>query len=169
MPITISVDGAALDGEGALDPDQVMIQFLCSTGPGEHDPDQPPDDHVRPTHAALHGRMFTLDAGAPIPPLDYGCRCAIRYVAQEKTAAARVLENVSDVEPEDSVTPAYTAWLQKNAPGWEKVAAAAEAAPDGQEAAAAYAMADKLGLTREIARMAMQVAVANKVKLRTQP
>lgn len=77
MPIRAEVDGeiaAATAAGGALDPDQVMIQFVCTTGDGGHDPDVEPDERVRPHHAALHGTTWRLDdMSAPIAPLDFGC------------------------------------------------------------------------------------------------
>ncbi len=164
MPVSISLEGMPLDQDGALDPDQVMLQFICNTGGDvpEHDPEKPPDERVRPSHAALHGRLFTLDAMAPFPPLSYGCRCSMAYVAKERTMASRVLDVASAAIPEATVTPAFAAWLAKNAPGWEKIAEAAAKAAPGQEAAEAYLVAKRLGYTREIAQMSMQVALAKK-------
>lgn len=40
------------------------------------------DDRVRPSHAALHGTVWRSgDPSAPVPPLDYGCRCILRPVS----------------------------------------------------------------------------------------
>jgi hypothetical protein len=52
-----AMEGSDIEG-GAFDADQVQFQFICQTGPGEeHDPDKPPDNRVRPEHAALHVRI----------------------------------------------------------------------------------------------------------------
>lgn len=160
MPIEIRMD-EVLEGfdteSGALDPEQVYVQFLCTTASG-HDPDEQPDDHVRPAHAALHGRVFRLDAGAPIPPLDYGCRCAIRYVAKPGTMAERALDVTAPSEPEDSVIPAQQEWLDANAEGWRQVAKAASEAPPQERAGVAYKTAKRLGFTRDIAQLAISAS-----------
>lgn len=108
--------------------DDVMVQFICNTGPGgEHDPNAAPDDRVRPSHAAFHGRIFRAQE-APVPPLDYGCRCAVRLVAVEDTPAAEVLDETTD---EDPVTPpeATLDWLEDNVKDWRHAASEAKHAP----------------------------------------
>lgn len=126
MPVSISLDIVkdspllAAARKGTLT-DDVYVQFICNTGPGgQHDPDAPPDSHVRPSHAAFHGRIFKLSE-APVPPLDYGCRCAIHFVAAPGSAAEDLLEDVADEKP---TTPAVATaqWLDANVDEWRKVA-----------------------------------------------
>jgi len=79
MPITLATlttdERDGIDAtRGALDANAVWVQYVCQTGPGEHDPDKEPDAHVRPSHRALHGTVWRLDdPSAPIPPVDFGC------------------------------------------------------------------------------------------------
>jgi uncharacterized protein with gpF-like domain len=80
------------------------------------------DEQVRPSHAALHGTVWRLDdPDAPVPPLDYGCRCGIEYVADPNSPAADVLTK-ADAE---LTTPAeaFSTYLDKELPAWEKYAA----------------------------------------------
>lgn len=175
MPITIDIgefkaldrrsgDRRDIEDGGALDAETVMIQFVCSTdGDGvEHDPAKEPDERVRPEHAALHGTVWRIDdANAPVPPLDYGCRCAIRYVAKPGSyaAAAGGLPEAPS-EPVESPSDAYRTWLDKNAPGWQEVADTMAKAPEGEELAAGYQKAAELkipGDRRAIVRMAGRV------------
>jgi NAD+--asparagine ADP-ribosyltransferase len=124
MPIEINLGLLSQDvkdsvKDGALD-DDVMVQFLCNTGEGgEHDPDEEPDDRVRPSHAAFHGQIFALGE-APVPPLDYGCRCAIRYVSVKGSEAEKVVEEVTEEEPTTTVE-ATEQWLDDNVDGWKTV------------------------------------------------
>ncbi len=79
------------------------------------------DDRVRPSHAALHGTVWRLDdPDAPVPPLDYGCRCGIEYVADPNSPAADVLPEAET----DPTTPekAYSEYLDETLPKWEKYA-----------------------------------------------
>ncbi len=165
MPIRAQIDASAiLKGPdapdltgGTLPPTQVMIQFICNTNAGhvEHDPDKPPDDKVRPSHAALHGRLFTLDT-APIPPLSYNCRCAIRYLAVPKTDAAKVLDTAPIKEkPETSVVPAFKEYLDDAHPKWREVAQAAAKAQPPERIIKANEKASDLGMTRDEAQMAL--------------
>lgn len=58
MPITLA-DATG----GTLPADAVQVVFMTRA-----------DERVRPSHAALHGRVFRLDdPSLPVPPLDYGC------------------------------------------------------------------------------------------------
>jgi hypothetical protein len=158
MPI--SFDVGADSEEAGFSPDEVLIQFVCQTGPGEHDPDGVPDERVRPSHAALHGTVWRMDdPAAPIPPLDFGCRCSIRYLSKPGTTAERVLPPAESEPVTDPAKPAKD-WLNANAKGWEKVAdAVAEAEP--QEAIqAANKAADAAGLSRPIARLILDVQPA---------
>lgn len=148
---------AVADRGGPLDSDQVYFQFVCSTGGGAHDPNGSPDDHVRPEHAALHATVWRLDdPGAPIPPLSYGCRCAMRYVAKPNTTAARVLEEAPAAPEVDQKAPTRR-YLEEHAPEWQQVAEAAAEAPPAQAVAQSYEAAKSLGYTRDIARMALDV------------
>ncbi len=134
MPISLSLADVLPDGleervrsEGTFG-DDVVVQFLCNTGPGgEHDPNASPDDRVRPSHAAFHGRIFEMGE-APVPPLDYGCRCAIRYMARPKTQAAKVLSESTD---EDAITPVLATkdWLEDNVKDWRHAAEEAKGQP----------------------------------------
>ena len=48
------------------------------------------DEKVRPSHAALHNTVWDAnDPNAPVPPLDFGCRCKIEFRARNKTTAER--------------------------------------------------------------------------------
>ena len=148
---------AVADRGGPLDADQVYFQFVCSTGGGAHDPNGAPDDRVRPEHAALHGTVWRLDdPGAPIPPLSYGCRCAMRYVAKPNTPAAHVLDE-APAAPETSQKAPARRYLEEHAPEWQQVAKAAADAPPAQAVATSYDTAKSLGYSRDIARMALDV------------
>lgn len=144
---------------GALDSEEVWVQFVTQTGEdGEHDPEQPPDDRVRPSHAAFHGKFFKL-ADAPIPPLDYGCRCAIRYVAKPDSAAAEVMTE-ADEEP-TTTDQATRDWLKENVgPDLQKLQKAAESSTPGEAIGNTQAKAKKLGVhsPRAIAQMVVDVA-----------
>lgn len=148
---------AVADRGGPLDADQVYFQFVCSTGGGGHDPNGSPDERVRPEHACLHGTVWRLDdPGAPIPPLSFGCRCAMRYVAKPSTPAARVLDE-APAAPETSQKAPARRYLEEHAPEWQQVAKAAADAPPAQAVAQSYETAKSLGYSRDIARMALDV------------
>jgi hypothetical protein len=145
--------------KGVLDSDQVYVQYLCQTGEdGEHDPDEEPDDRVRPSHAAFHGQIFKIE-DAPIPPLDYGCRCAIRYVAAPDSVAAEVLEHEADADPTTPVE-ATEEWLDKNVEDWEKLQDLAEQLPPKDAIAKVTEAAKKKGIEqpRQIAEMIVDVS-----------
>lgn len=159
MPISFKVDVhmAAEAGDTALDPDQVYFQYICQTGPGQHDPSASPDDHVRPAHAALHGTIWRLDdPAAPIPPIGYGCRCGMRLCAAPATGAAQVLP-VAVGEPEDDSMAPAERYLDNHAPEWKEVALAAAKAAPGKAIDAAYDTAKELGYSRDVARMVLEV------------
>ena len=166
MPAELSIAGFTLSAsdkealaEGTLS-DDVLVQFVCQTGPGEHDPNEPPDDRVRPSHAAFHGKVFSLQ-DAPVPPLDYGCRCAIRYVAKPGTVAAQILP---DVAPSEPTTPADATekWLKDNVPELDTVKRAANAATVRDSLSAATTRAKKIGISnpRTIAEMVVDILTA---------
>ncbi len=130
----------------------VVAQFICNTGDdGEHDPDASPDDRVRPSHAAFHGMIFELGT-CPVPPLDYGCRCAIRYVARPDTPAADVIDETSD---EEAITPeqATEKWLEENVDDWKKVAKAAKDSDDPVSTATDKAKDLDIPQARSVAEM----------------
>lgn len=100
MGITIALDLAALaesaitdahreaSAAGALDPESVWFEYVTMH-----------DDRVRPSHAALDGTTWRIDDPlAPVPPIGYNCRCAMRYVGKPATVAASVLP-AAKVEP----------------------------------------------------------------------
>lgn len=163
MPAEISVEGVLGDearaklAGGALE-DDVLVQFICNTGPGgQHDPEKAPDDRVRPSHAAFHGKVFAL-RDAPVPPLDYGCRCALRYVARIDTAAAVVVKEVATA-PETTPPEATRDWLEANVDAWRKVAKAASGESPKGALAAAIDAAKELGIDqpRSVAEMVVDV------------
>lgn len=160
MPISAQIqadaDQIAANG-GALDPDKVYFQFVCSTGDGQHDPEGTPDDKVRPAHACFHGTVWRLDdPGAPVPPLNYGCRCAMKIVGKPGTEAAKILDPAPSTPETNAKAPA-TRYLEEVAPKWEQVAKAAAEAPPAQAISTAMEVAKDLGYSRDIARMALDV------------
>jgi hypothetical protein len=98
------------DGEGVALDSGVWFEYVTQA-----------DDHVRPSHAALHGTVWRLDdPDAPVPPLDYGCRCGIRYVADPDSPAAKILPP-AEAEP---TTPAlaFSEYLDGELPRWRDYA-----------------------------------------------
>ena len=80
------------------------------------------DDAVRPSHAALHGTVWrTDDPDAPVPPLDYGCRCTTEYCAPPGSRAAHFLPSADGME---LTTPAeaFSTYLDKELSDWEEYA-----------------------------------------------
>ncbi|WP_292451567.1 minor capsid protein [Methylibium sp.] len=144
-------DQSAALGEGAFDGDQVWVEFLTQE-----------DAHVRPAHAALHGTVWSADdPNAPAPPLDYGCRCQLRYVAKPNTLAAHVFP-VAEVVPVPRAD-VFAAYLDKHVPQWPKVAAAAAQAQPAERLSVAYLTLKRLypnlgADTRDLARMAVEAA-----------
>lgn len=69
------------------------------------------DERVRPSHAALHATEWRpLDPNAPIPPLDWGCRCFLVYRARNPAAAKRTglpLAPKRSPEPGDEAFQAF--------------------------------------------------------------
>jgi len=92
---------------GHLDSSSVWYEFLTQD-----------DDRVRPSHQALHGTVWRVgDVSAPVPPLDYGCRCFIKYVAKPDSEAAKFLPPAESKPTTQS--KAWGDWLDKEAPTWE--------------------------------------------------
>lgn len=159
MPAEIDITGFRLSlsdkqllSDGVLS-DDVYVQFVCQTTDGGHDPSGTPDDRVRPSHAAFHGRIFKME-DAPVPPLDYGCRCAIRYVAAPNTLAEKMLPDTATVPP---TTPADATgdWLNANVSDLDTLRRSAAAATTRSAIATVTAKAKKLGIAqpRSIAQM----------------
>jgi hypothetical protein len=157
MPADIDISGIRLsksdrkDLSGGVLGEDVYVQFLCTTESG-HDPSEEPDDRVRPSHAAFHGRVFTL-SDAPVPPLDYGCRCAIRYVAAPGSPASEIIDP-ADSEP---TTPAKATedWLIDNVPELDTLKRSAAAAKSKDALSTVAVKAKKIGVPepRSIAQM----------------
>ena len=162
--LSLSVSGADLraaleQGEasaleqGAFDSDQVWYEYLTQE-----------DDRVRPTHAALHGTVWRVgDPRAPVPPIDYGCRCFVRYVAAPGSAAAQFLPEAPS-EP-TTAADAYGAYLDERAAGWADDVEAAHALPAGDRIGAlalrlAARTGSPVGKARELARLALRIRPA---------
>lgn len=153
------------EGQGVLDADAVYVQLVCQTGPGEHDPNGTPDDKVRPSHAALHGTVWRLDdPRAPIPPMDYGCRCSLIHVAApgKAGAIARKLLPEAPAAPESTPGLPFRDWLNDNAKGWEQVAKAMERGNPAEATAKGFLKARELGIpdARDVVRMVAQTMTA---------
>ncbi len=164
MPITLDLiaDAVGIPTIPPLNPQTVRVQFICNTGGDEveHDPTQPPDDRVRPSHAALHGKIFALDDPAlPVPPLDFGCRCAISYLAVEDTGAEDALPNSTSEEP-TTVAAANTEYLDDNVTDWGKVADAAKSAAPGKAFEQAMVVGRAMNLGRDLVRMILVASEA---------
>jgi hypothetical protein len=94
ITIKMPTGGVKVAGEGVLLDSSVWFRYVTQE-----------DGRVRPEHRALHGKIFRFDdPNAPIPPLDYGCRCGIEYVAQPGSAAAEILPE-ADKPPEGEAPP----------------------------------------------------------------
>ena len=163
MPISVSFRGLTQDDVGDAKPlnsSEVMMQFLCTTNDetGAHDPSGSPAPRVRPCHAALHGTVWRIDDHrAPVPPLDYGCRCALRYVSIEKPKTRNALP-VVEKEVEDNAADPIRRWLDDNVEKWREVA---KAAGKDRNLPAAVRACRRLGIARpsEIAQMVLQAMV----------
>lgn len=145
--------------KGALSED-VWVQFICSTENG-YDPESEPDDRVRPSHAAFHGKVFRMQ-DAPVPPLDYGCRCAIRYVAAPDTPATKLVR-VADDEP-TTTTEATEDWLKDNVDVYDTLKRAAAAASKNDMLSVVTIKAKELGVEdpRSIATMVVDVVLGKR-------
>lgn len=161
MPAEIDITGFSLSKKDKADvsagvlSDDVYVQFVCTTENG-FDVNSPPDDRVRPSHAAFHGRVFK-PSDAPVPPLDYGCRCAIRYVAAPNSAAAELI----DVTPQTPTTPAEATedWLIANVPELDTLKRSAAAAKTKDALSTVAVKAKKIGVAepRSIAQMVIDM------------
>lgn len=145
-------------GASPLDADEVYFQFLCTTEDGGHDPEGEPDAHVRDSHAALHGSVWNINNPlAPVPPIGYGCRCAMRYVGKDGTPAAGLLGAETDGETE-SIGEVFGKWLADNVVNWKQYAKVADEAKQADKLGAVYERLKEQGVKgdlREISRMVM--------------
>jgi uncharacterized protein with gpF-like domain len=108
--IELTLPQEAALSTGGLDESQVYYEYVT-----QH------DTHVRPSHAALNGTVWKLgDAFAPVPPLDYGCRCYLSYRGKPGTIAARLLPEAAS-EP-TTKSAAYATHLDKEVRGWREIA-----------------------------------------------
>ncbi len=148
---------AALDGpneaalrQGVLDDQQVLFTYHTQE-----------DDAVRPSHAALNGTVWRVgDPRAPIPPIDFGCRCFLSYGARKGAAAAKHLP-VIEAEP-TTQADAWGSYLDDHVERW----------PTLLEQVAKLPLSDRLGSlalkiqaetgkalsdSRDLAKMALSV------------
>lgn len=142
-------------GTGALDPREVWYEFVTLK-----------DDRVRPSHRALDGTVWKAgDPNAPVPPLDYGCRCYIRYVAPPRSVAAarRLLPASPKAEP-DTTAEVYRAYLAREVKGLDliKAAQAVRELPPADQLPVLVEVIQRAdpswtaGAARDLARMALQ-------------
>ncbi len=97
--------------DGALDGDDVWFEFLTQN-----------DERVRPSHQALNGTLWKVDdPDAPCCPLDYGCRCFIRYCSNPNSKIASEILPEAEGELSNRVD-AYKTYLSDNVDGWQNVA-----------------------------------------------
>lgn len=151
LNITRETVGPKIRKGGALDPEAVLVCFHTQQ-----------DDRVRPSHAALEGKVFRLDdPNRPSPPLDWGCRCYLEYVAPEDSPVAAVLPEAAD----DPTTPpvAFAEYLDDELPKvWRTVRKVADAAPAPRRMAVAVNALrrvlpkDRRADLRELARMIVE-------------
>lgn len=165
MPIAVSFDLSLLDDKltkrdrsalerGAFDAEEVWYEYLTQD-----------DGRVRPAHRALHGTVWRVgDPAAPVPPIDFGCRCFMRYVAAPDSPAARILpEAEREPEPRAEV---FADYLDDQVDGWRGLAEKAAALPPAERQSRLYlAMRkrlppDLLAVARELARMALEAVGA---------
>lgn len=157
----LTSENAAALAAGPLDGGQVWYEFLTQQ-----------DDRVRPSHRALHGTVWRAgDPAAPMPPLDYGCRCFISYRAAPGSAAAKVLP-VATSEP-TTQDAAFGAFLDGEASGWRTALAAAEKGPAGDILPTMAQYFQGTGMSaaqaRDAARMAMAATQATRAIPATKP
>ena len=131
---------------GAVNSKQVWYEFLTQN-----------DDRVRPSHRALNGTTWRAgDPNAPVPPLDYGCRCYVRYVGAPGTPAADVLPPATGTP--DTQGAAYATFLDKDPTlkalgiDWHKVQAAGAAVPVQDRDRTIVAALEAAGMGRGQAR-----------------
>lgn len=154
-------DAEALAG-GAVSGDDVWFEFVTQD-----------DDRVRPAHAALHGSVWRVgDPAAPVPPIDYGCRCGMRYVAPPGSPAAKLLP-VAATAPK-SHAEVLSAWLadrfKTSRDGLAKVIGSFDKVPlaDRQGAATARVQA-RLQAMGEAGTLAEARPLANMLLAATKP
>lgn len=140
---------------GGFDPREVWYEFVTLE-----------DDRVRPGHRALHGTVWKAgDPNAPVPPLAYGCRCALRYVAPPGSQAARKGLLPPSPKPTTDTLPAvYAQYLRGRLPGFDLPHAVREVEklPAADQVGALVERLQKAfpdltaGQARDLARMAIQ-------------
>ena len=144
---------------GAFDGDDVWFMFRTQD-----------DDRVRPEHEALDGTVWRVgDPAAPVPPLDYGCRCFMEYVARPGSEAAAVLP-AADKAPETHgaiLTRYLTTTLDMNRERLARILTGLEDVPLGdrlglatlsvQRRLSAMGLPDNLTTARPLARMLLAV------------
>jgi len=143
LQAALSVEEAAGLDRGVLDGSEVWYEFLTQK-----------DDRVRPTHRALHGSIWRVgDPDAPVPPIDYGCRCFMRYVAKPGTRAAKILP-VASTNP-TTKEAVWKRYLQAEVKGWQPaMKAMVDADPETQlEAAVKVLVRSNPGMTLSEARL----------------
>jgi hypothetical protein len=164
----LTPENAAGVDVGVLNSKQVWYEFLTQA-----------DDRVRPSHRALHGTTWRAgDPNAPVPPLDYGCRCYVRYVAAPGTPAANILPP-AEGKP-DTQGAAYATFLDADPTllalgiDWRQVQAAGMAVPIQDRERTIVASLELAGMPRAKAReyariMRMQEAAPESVAVVTTP
>lgn len=150
----------SINPEDRPNPGEVLVQFVCQTGgtneTPQHDPDRAPDSRVRDSHRAFHGKVFRLSE-APIPPLDWGCRCAIQYLSDGDDNLPPVPE-----PPVASATAATDEWLRANVNNVQRVFDAERRALRSEriEAGRLAAISYKISSPAMIAQMVADVLAA---------
>lgn len=149
-------DQAPAMAGGTLDPESVHFQFICTTEGGGHDPEAEPDDRVRDSHKALHGTVWRIDdPTAPIPPINFGCRCGMRYCGAPGSVEAVVL-GADAPTPPTTVPVAFADWLNVRLPTWRTYADLAKEQSKPDRLGAVYIALKESGVSgdlRELARM----------------
>lgn len=108
--IDLTSDQAEALATGGLPGDDVWYEYVT-----QH------DSHVRPSHAALDGTTWKVgDPFAPVPPTDWGCRCAMSYCGRPGSVAARVLPEAKNAPTTRAA--AYAAHLDREVPEWRTIA-----------------------------------------------
>lgn len=139
-------DGLA---RGGLDPDQVYFEYVT-----QH------DSRVRPSHAALDGSVWKLgDPFAPVPPLDYGCRCSLKYCGKPGTTAARILPEAKALPTTRAAV--YAKHLDEVLPDWRELAGPLAKTPSADRLGALTLVIKAKGSTLTDARdLAMMIIEA---------
>jgi hypothetical protein len=146
-------DGALASTKG------LFFQYVCSTIDGQHSADSFPDNRVRPSHAALHGTIWAVDdPNAPVPPIDWGCRCAMRYITTEDSPLADVMAQTNE-EP-NSMEFHFSEYLDREVNGWEDIYLSVKGRKKADQLGLLYEKVLQKGIKnpRDIARMIYMAA-----------